>query len=140
MKTRINVFDLAGNLLTIITNPATANNDYFACAMASVSNQLLIGANMDDSGATNAGIVYLFTVGGVSPAAPWLSITLDPQLLTINVSWPSPSTNWQLQQNTNSLSPVNWSDVTDAIQDDGTTKSLIVNPPTGNRFYRLHKP
>ena len=24
--------------------------------------------------------------------------------------------------------------------DDGTTKTLLVNPPTGNRFYRLHKP
>jgi hypothetical protein len=24
--------------------------------------------------------------------------------------------------------------------DDGTTQSLLVNPPTGNRFYRLFKP
>jgi len=30
--------------------------------------------------------------------------------------------------------------ITVNIQDDGTTKTLIVNPPTGNRFYRLHKP
>jgi hypothetical protein len=35
---------------------------------------------------------------------------------------------------------LNWSNVTSAIQDDGTTKMVIVNPPSGNRFYRLHKP
>jgi hypothetical protein len=74
------------------------------------------------------------------PGAPRLAIALNPQLSTINVSWPSPSTGWDLQQNTNSVSSVNWSNVTATIQDDGTTKTLIVNPPTGNRFYRLQKP
>jgi hypothetical protein len=75
-----------------------------------------------------------------TPGAPLLTITLNPQLSTINVSWPSPSTAWTLQQNTNSVGSVNWSNVTATIQDDGTTKTLLVNPPTGNRFYRLHKP
>jgi hypothetical protein len=45
-----------------------------------------------------------------------------------------------LQQNTNSVSSVNWSNVTNGIADDGTTKSLIVHPPAGNRFYRLFMP
>jgi hypothetical protein len=45
-----------------------------------------------------------------------------------------------LQQNTNSVSSVNWRNVTSGIQDDGTTKTLLVNPPAGNRFYRLFKP
>jgi len=75
-----------------------------------------------------------------TPGAPLLTITLNPQLSTINVSWPSASTGWNLQQNTNSVSSVNWSNVTAIIQDDNTTKTLIVNPPTGNRFYRLFKP
>jgi hypothetical protein len=39
--------------------------------------------------------------------------------------------------NTNSVSSVNWSNVTSGIADEGTTKTLIVHPPTGNRFYRL---
>jgi hypothetical protein len=74
-----------------------------------------------------------------TPGAPLLSIfrtTTD----TVAVFWPSPSTGWNLQQNTNSVSSVNWSNVTTTIQDDGTIKTLIVNPPAGNRFYRLHKP
>ena len=74
-----------------------------------------------------------------TPAPPRLSITLNHQLSTINVSWPSPSTGWYLQQNTNSVSSLNWSNVTSDIQDDGTNKTLIVNPPSGNRFYRLSK-
>jgi hypothetical protein len=59
---------------------------------------------------------------------------------TVSVSWPSPSTDWELQQNTNGVSSVNWSNIISGIVDNGTTKTLIVNPPTGNRFYRLHKP
>jgi hypothetical protein len=58
---------------------------------------------------------------------------------TVAVSWPSPSTGWQLQQNTNNVASVNWSNAPGTIQDDGTNKILIVNPPTGSRFYRLLK-
>jgi hypothetical protein len=73
-----------------------------------------------------------------TPGAPLLSIALNPQLSTINVSWPSPSTGWTLQQNTNSVSSLNWSNVTSGIQDNDTTKTLTVTPPAGNRFYRLN--
>jgi hypothetical protein len=56
------------------------------------------------------------------------------------ISWPSPSTGFTLQQNTNSVASVNWSNVTATPLDDGTTKTVIVNPPTGNCFYRLMHP
>ena len=71
-----------------------------------------------------------------TPGAPLLSI-LRTTTNTVAVSWLSPSSGWTLQQNSNNVSSVNWSNVTATIQDDGTTKTLIVNPPTGNRFYRL---
>jgi hypothetical protein len=74
-----------------------------------------------------------------TPGAPLLSI-FHTTTNTVVVSWPSPSTGWNLQQNTNGISSLNWSNVTATIQDDGTSKTLIVNPPTGNRFYRLFKP
>jgi hypothetical protein len=74
-----------------------------------------------------------------TPGAPWLSI-FHTTTNTVGVSWPSPSTGWTLQQNTNSISSVNWSNVTSGIQDNGKTKTLIVSPPAGNRFYRLFKP
>jgi len=74
-----------------------------------------------------------------TPGAPLLTITLNSQLSTITVSWPSPSPGWTLQQNTNAIASANWSSVTNGIQDNGTEKFITVTPPTGNRFYRLHK-
>ena len=68
--------------------------------------------------------------------APWLTI-FRTTTNTVAVSWPSPSTGFTLQQNTNGIGTVNWSNVVTAPLDDGTIKTLIVNPPTGNRFYRL---
>jgi hypothetical protein len=74
-----------------------------------------------------------------TPGAPLLSI-VHTTTNTVAVFWPSPSTDWVLQQNTNSVSSVNWSNVTNTISDDGTTKTLVVEPTTDNRFYRLFKP
>jgi hypothetical protein len=74
-----------------------------------------------------------------TPGAPLLSITLTTTN-TAMVSWPSPSTGFTLQQNTNGLGTLNWTNASGTIQDNGTIRYLIVNPPTGNRFYRLTKP
>jgi hypothetical protein len=74
-----------------------------------------------------------------TPGAPLLSIFRTPTN-TVAVSWPSPSTGWNLEQNTSSVSSVNWSNVVSVPSDNGTTKTVIVNPPSGNRFYRLFKP
>jgi hypothetical protein len=54
------------------------------------------------------------------------------------VFWPSPSTGFALYQNTN-LNTTNWVSPPETIADDGTNRFIIVNPPTGNRFYRLQK-
>ena len=71
------------------------------------------------------------------PGAPSLSI-LRTTTNTVAVTWPSPSTGWTLQQNTNSIGAVDWSNVTTGIQDDGTTKWLVVNSATGNQIGRAH--
>jgi hypothetical protein len=59
---------------------------------------------------------------------------------TMAVTWPSPSTGFTLQQNSDIKNPLNWTDVSAGVQDDGVRKTLIVAPATGNRFYRLKKP
>ena len=74
-----------------------------------------------------------------TPGSPLLTIARTTTN-TVAVSWPSPSTGFTLQQNTNGIATVNWSNVLATPSDDGTTKTLIVNPPTGNRFYRLVHP
>jgi Chaperone of endosialidase len=98
-----------------------------------------------DAGQTMSGGNYSLTGGFWSmiaavqtPGAPLLTIARSGA--SVIVSWPSPSTGWKLQQNANALNPADWSNVTDTVQDDGTTKTFSVHPPTGNRFYRLSKP
>jgi hypothetical protein len=74
-----------------------------------------------------------------TPGAPILSITITTTNTAI-VSWPSPSTGFSLQQNTNGVGTLNWSNSAGTVQDNGTIKYILVNPPNGNRFYRLFKP
>jgi len=70
--------------------------------------------------------------------APLLNI-LHTLTNTAVVSWPSPSTGFTLQQNTN-LATTNWFVPSEAVSDNGTIKFITVNPPLGSRFYRLVKP
>jgi hypothetical protein len=64
-----------------------------------------------------------------------LRMTTNPTV----VSWASPSTGWNLQQNTDPAA-TNWVTPAETINDNGTSKYILVNPPIGNRFYRLFKP
>jgi hypothetical protein len=73
-----------------------------------------------------------------TPGAPLLTIWLTVTN-SVAISWPSPSTGFVLQQNTNGLGTVNWSTAPGTVLDNGTTRTVIVSPPAGNRFYRLVK-
>jgi len=73
-----------------------------------------------------------------SAEAPVLRI----QLLggdTVLVSWPSPSTGFNLQFNTD-LATTNWATPAESVSDNGTNKFIIVSPLTGKLFYRLKSP
>ena len=58
---------------------------------------------------------------------------------TVRVFWPSPSTGFNLQFNTNLTTP-SWATPAETFYDDGTNKYILVSPPVGNRYYRLYKP
>jgi hypothetical protein len=73
-----------------------------------------------------------------TPDAPSLVIR-HTQTNTVVVSWPSVSVGFSPQQSL-SLDTPNWIAPAETITDNGTNKFIIVNPPAGNRFYRLFKP
>ncbi|TAK93957.1 MAG: hypothetical protein EPO07_17450 [Verrucomicrobia bacterium] len=73
-----------------------------------------------------------------TPGAPLLTITLTTTNTAL-VSWAYPSTGFSLQQNTN-LSTTNWIVPAQTVTNNGTINFIIINPPTGNRFYRLKSP
>ena len=55
----------AGTLSTTFTNPTPAASDLFGYAVAAVgADKVLIGAYLDDTGATDAGAAYLFSASG----------------------------------------------------------------------------
>jgi hypothetical protein len=133
------VFDINGALLTTIMDPSPAIYDYFGWSLAPFGSQgVIIGAPYDNAGATYAGSAYLFSVPA-PPAPPSVAIQRTTTN-TVVVSWPSTATGFVLQQNTNGLNSVNWSNVTAGVQAVGTDETLIVNPIGGSRFYRLVKP
>jgi len=67
--------------------------------------------------------------------APLLTIR-STSTNTALVSWPSPSTGFTLQQDTDPQA-AGWVPVLQTVSDDATNKFGIVRPPAGNRFYRL---
>jgi hypothetical protein len=72
------------------------------------------------------------------PAAPRLSIQLTPTNAVV-ISWPAPSTDFNLQQN-NSVNSTNWVNVTITPIVANGLKQVIVSPPVGKQFYRLKYP
>jgi hypothetical protein len=97
-----------------------------------------------DAGGPMTGGLYSLTGGFWSlfavqtPGAPLLRIVFT-RTNTAVVSWPSPSTGFNLQQS-GSLSAASWGVPPQTVNDDGINKFIIVSPPTGKEFYRLSKP
>jgi hypothetical protein len=160
MKTRSNV----GNLVLLRLSAFCLLASVF-CLPASAQNYSIDWHTIDGGGGTSTGGVYSVsgTIGqpdagrltggnytleggfwGIitavqTPGSPLLSIARSITN-TVLVFWPSPSTGFNLQVNTNGVSTVNWSNAVPLPTDDGTNKTYVVTSPTGNRFYRLSKP
>ena len=71
------------------------------------------------------------------PGAPLLSVSLTATN-TVLISWPSPSTGFNLQQN-GSLGTPSWVNVTNSPVQVGQQWQLIARPASGNKFFRLLK-
>jgi len=97
------------------------------------NQQAMTGGNLSLSGGFWSFISVVQT-----PGAPVLNITLTATNSVV-ISWLSPPAGWNLQQNT-SLNTTNWVSASEPVLDNGTTKFITLNPPVGNRFYRLFKP
>jgi len=117
------LFSTNGTLLQTIRRPTTNDGWLFATALAAVTtDRVLIGAP-----GSNSAYVY--------DLRPTLNILKTATNATL-ISWPSPWNGWILKQNTN-LNTTNWENPPEPVNNDGTMKSIIVNPPGGNRYFRL---
>jgi len=74
-----------------------------------------------------------------TPGAPSLGIVATSPN-TLMVYWPSPSTGFNLQVNTD-LTTARWATPAETVQDNGTFRYIIiVSPAPGQKFYRLIHP
>ncbi len=69
--------------------------------------------------------------------APLLTITHSGP--NVVVSWPSPSTGFVLEQNTNLQNPSGWSSFAGTINDGVITKSVVITSPIRDLFFRLKR-
>jgi hypothetical protein len=88
------------------------------------------------------GGVDLISANGGGNTLSVLTNSLSMLSATVNgmvLSWPSPSTGYVLQQNSN-LDTTNWMNSSFLINDNGTTKTATNSPATGDLFFRLTYP
>lgn len=71
------------------------------------------------------------------PGAPFLTVAVSNS--SVVISWPSPSTGYVLQENSD-LNTANWTTVGTSPSDNGTTRTVVISPPQGNHYYRLMQP
>ncbi|MGP8202033.1 MAG: hypothetical protein ACLQU4_21310 [Limisphaerales bacterium] len=110
----------------------------------STNGQYSVGGTIGqhDAGTTMTGGSYALTGGfwslvAVMPSsgAPLLTITRSGN--SVVVSWPSPSTGFALQQNSNLANASGWASFSGTVNDNNVIKSVTNNPPIGNFFFRL---
>jgi len=101
---------------------------------ANTTNTTLFGGGV----ATFASIpaAYGFTVPGTLASAIVTMTVALTHTNTLVISWPSPSTGFTLQQNSN-VGTTNWTNVAQTPADNGTTMSVVVPASPGSKFYRL---
>jgi hypothetical protein len=99
-----------------------------------------------DAGGTMTGGSYslaggFWTLIGVvqTPGAPLITITLNPGLSAVTISWPSSGGSFTLQTN-GDLTTSNWVDYGGTVNSAGGTNSITASPPPGNLFFRLKFP
>jgi hypothetical protein len=113
------------------------NNDYATALAVDGSGNVFVTGR---SAGANAHFFTDFATIKYSSAIPPSLAIARTTTNTVAISWPSPSSGFTLQQSTNGIATLNWSNLVATPSDDGTTKTVTVSPPTGNRYYRLIQP
>ncbi len=95
------------------------------------------GAMSGGSYALSGGFWGLFAA--VQTGAPLLKVQRTVTN-TVVVSWPSNDSAWELQWTVSLAGTVSWTEVAPPYPISGTRFVHVDQTPSGNRFYRLHKP
>jgi hypothetical protein len=140
--------DIGDDTLTVLINDGHggfASSSTFSVGVAGSEPNSVAAADINGDGKPDL-ISADAGTGTLSVLVNETSFTFAPSLAisltgsnTVVVSWPSSATGFVLQQKSNLATP-NWPDFNGAVNDDGTTKTAIITPLTGNQFFRLYHP
>lgn len=69
------IFQVAGAVVSpppihVLNNPSPAGADQFGLSIGISGNRVVVGTNLDDTGALNAGSAYVYNLAGGSPTTP----------------------------------------------------------------------
>ena len=95
------------------------------------------GPTMSGGNYSVAGGFWAIVAAVQEPGAPLLTVTHSGS--NVIVSWPSPSTGFGLQQNSNLANTNLWGNSGYTIADTNGLKSITLTSPAGNLFFRLKK-
>jgi sugar lactone lactonase YvrE len=86
-----------------------------------------------------AGRVYVADTGNsrISKGIPLPALAIRRSGTAVVISWPSMSTGFVLQQGSDPADANSWQDCGRSISDDGTNKSVSVQLPAGDLFFRM---
>ncbi len=143
-----------GNTLEVLTNNGNGGFGYNASINVGNAPSFVMSADVDGDGKPD--LICVNTYSGIAPTvtvllntSPFPPPTSTPNLNMkyssnhrVYASWPSASAGWSLQQSSD-LTTSNWNPSGYngyPISDDGTNKSLTVQSPRGNLFFRLLHP
>lgn len=73
-----------------------------------------------------------------TPGAPALTITHSANQVVI--SWPTPSSSWTLQQNSDLAAKDGWATSGYAVSTNNSVSSITITGPVENLFFRLYQP
>ena len=89
--------------------------------------------------------VFAYYATNTMPGPHHGQVRAVSNLVSVLLRWPSSYTGFGVQQNDDLANVGGWSDYPAAVNDDGTTKNVLVTPQngdlylTGNRFFRLSR-
>lgn len=115
------------------SGPAYVSDQPYALAVDGSGNILVTGQSW------NGNSFDFVTIKYSRAGVPLLTIARMP-VNKLALSWPSPSMGFALQQNTSDIASLNWSNVVTTPSDNGTTKTVILNPSAENAIFRLVHP
>jgi PKD repeat protein len=140
-----NVFQ--SNFVSLAAVPLAADNPSFGFRVVAEFEASAVGTVNSNYVATGGGSYVssgnvrfdMVTVSGTpltQPSRPQLTITLDPQLSTLTLSWAAAATGYVLEQNAD-LGTSNWVAVTNAPEVVGSEKRVVFSAEAARGFYRL---